>query len=273
MPAPDLVGEGAHVLTSLERAGIGRPGVPLAAPGGRRVREPVQLRARLGSCSGAFSSSWSASRTRRTSRRWVETSRSSAARIRRPRRAGVVEGRRVADPGVRDQALDRRRARHHLLLGRRDTHRLAARRDRLVGREDLEPLDERAVLVCAPGRELGAEDLRATLEQPSKQREVLALGHALVASRATSSASSESIPRGRTARGCGRSGGCLGGPGSRRRCYTVPLQQTATSAAYGFMAAPPNRWYSKWRWFTPLPGPVADHRAGGHAASRSSRWA
>ena len=104
------LGEGAHVLTSLERAGIGRPGVPLAAPGGRRCGSPFSSgRGWDPPCSGA-SVRPGAHRGPQDVPRWSRPRAPRRPGSRRPRRAGVVEGRRVADPGVRHQALDRRRA-------------------------------------------------------------------------------------------------------------------------------------------------------------------
>src|SRR4051794_13182155 len=97
----------------------------------------------------------------------------------------VVEGTRVREARIRDEPLDAASREEHLLLGDRDANGLAATRALRLGGEDLgEPVDERAAVVAAAPLDLGAEDLGASLDEAAEQREVLALGEALVASRA-----------------------------------------------------------------------------------------
>ena len=109
----------------------------------------------------------------------------------------------------------RRRARSISSSGTPDANRLAARRDvwRLVAGQDLrEPVDERrAIDVVAPRGQLGLEDLGAALHQPPQQRQVLALGEALVAAIAQIlERAGRRGPRGRRRRGYGRCGGWPG---------------------------------------------------------------
>ena len=137
----------------------------------------------------------------------------------------------------------------------------ASPRDRglsFVARQDLgQPVDQRTlVLAGAAGVELGAEDLGAALHQPAQEREVLALGQALVApgpqivqvraSMLSTYAGSRIRSMRRWPVFCSFTSPIL---------RSGPAQQTASSVWYGSTAPPPPGWYSKWRWFT-LVSPV-----------------
>ena len=141
--------------------------------------------------------------------------------------------------------------------------------------------------VAAAALDLGPEDLGATLDEPAQERQVLALGEALVAARAGARPA-------RARRGPRRTRACrirsmrrfppcslTRSPSAGRSEPMVPrrprpsrLSRPRASIWYGFTAAPPPGWYSKCRWFVEpaLPGApdVADHGAGPDAAARGA---